>query len=333
MLSFLGINLCPHDNVGLCNQMYNLLNGIIDTINESEQQKIGVILFIGKFLCEIKSNKICNVSDILNLRITNDLIRRKHNIQLVDINNFNLVVNNIILNKTNDITSLVTIKKNRISMKDINELVKINDTLTFVFTVDNIQYSYDALIEDTIKEDIKILDIFKCDLRKFPIVGSTKFATLAPLLIFNDQFIDYPKNYMTILKQYTKINCIHLRLDPYFLEHFMHKGKSMSDNIAMIEQKYLTRINELINKDDLTIIVGEHYDNKVIQYMKDNNYKFLITNKIYDQRELNALNDLHIGMVCNNVFIGNHESSFSGMLYYRNNAVSAYLIQLYDPNE
>ena len=196
MLSFFGVNICPHDNVGLCNQMYNLVNGIIEAIDESTRQQHNVILFIGKFLCEIQSNKICNISDVLNLKITNKLLGKYYNIQLVDINNFDIVINNVILNKNTDITSSVTIKKNRISMKDINELTKINDMLTFIFTVDDRQYSYEAIIEQPIKEDIKILDIFKCNLKQFPIVGNEKFRELCTFLIFNDKFIEYPKRYL-----------------------------------------------------------------------------------------------------------------------------------------
>lgn len=328
MLSYFGVNVAPHDGLGLCNQFYNIMNGCMFAVNDAKINKDNVLLFLGKFSCQIQSNNVCNISEILNLKETNKNFR-KHNVQLADINNHKIIIKKITVNKSKDITELVEIKGNIVSKKDLNKYAAVNDRLQFYFIVDDTNYDYDILVENEIKEDVRILDPYKCQMKHFPVYAHKDFEIYSKYFVFNDVFIDYPKRYLQQM-QNTKLNCIHLRIDDIFLESIFYENMTKEDIKHHIENKYITQIKELINKEDLTFVLGEHYDNNIVKYLKDNEYNFVITEKIYDKRELNALNDLHVGTICNNVFIGNHESSFSGLLFYRSNAHINYLIQHYD---
>ena len=64
-------------------------------------------------------------------------------------------------------------------------------------------------------------------------------------------------------------------------------------------------------------------DNIIIDYMKENNYKFLQTEKnCCDGREISALIDYLISKNCNNVFIGNFNMLTSNI----NGSTFSYLI-------
>ena len=81
-----------------------------------------------------------------------------------------------------------------------------------------------------------------------------------------------------------------------------------------LEDYYIDSIKETILPSDLNIILAGDFNNRAIQFMIDNNYKFVITQKIYKDREFNAIIDLEVGQLCNNVIIFVDESSFSGTL-------------------
>lgn len=71
-----------------------------------------------------------------------------------------------------------------------------------------------------------------------------------------------------------------------------------------IKNKYIDLISRFINKDDSTIILSYSLSNMVIDFMVKNNYKFILTEKQFNGRELNAIVDLLVSKSCNNVFIG-----------------------------
>ena len=55
----------------------------------------------------------------------------------------------------------------------------------------------------------------------------------------------------------------------------------------------------------------------MIRYLADNNYFFQIIPKLYNHRELNAIIDLEVGLICNNILIIIYESSFSYTLKHK----------------
>ena len=77
------LDICPTETNGLCNQIYSIIAGIQYCINN----KIN-IMFIGKFLKSINSNRYCNISEIININKFNKYLS-KYNVFICDINNYN----------------------------------------------------------------------------------------------------------------------------------------------------------------------------------------------------------------------------------------------------
>ena len=103
-----------------------------------------------------------------------------------------------------------------------------------------------------------------------------------------------------------KINVIHLRLETDAIKHW-----SKMNNMDQLqfkdytENKYIQLIAKNISQSDYTIILSGSQDNKVITYLKENNYCYKSTHKHYEDREKNAIVDLLISQNCTNIFIGN----------------------------
>ena len=80
-------------------------------------------------------------------------------------------------------------------------------------------------------------------------------------------------------------------------------------------------IEKYLDKNSHNIVLSMNTDNKVIDYLKHNNYNYNFINKNNCGREINAIIDLIISNKCNNVFIGNihpinfHGSTFSYCIY------------------
>jgi hypothetical protein len=81
-----------------------------------------------------------------------------------------------------------------------------------------------------------------------------------------------------------------------------------------LEKYYIHAIKKSILPSDLTLILTNDMNNEVVKFLLENNYKIVTTQKNYNDRELNAIIDLEVGNLCNNVYIFVYESSFSYFL-------------------
>ena len=116
------------------------------------------------------------------------------------------------------------------------------------------------------------------------------------------------------------INVIHLRIEQDWLDH-VSSGRNPRVSPAVIANEiannYIKVIEKNIQKDDLTFILTGSPNNKVIDYLRNNQYTYFLFPKITPYREMNAAMDMVIGKQCNNVFIGCGGSSFSDILLHR----------------
>ena len=65
-------------------------------------------------------------------------------------------------------------------------------------------------------------------------------------------------------------------------------------------------IEKYFSKNDIIFVLSYDLDNKVVKFLKENEYEFYYTKKnIFDGREKHAIIDLLVGQKCNNCFIGN----------------------------
>jgi len=103
-----------------------------------------------------------------------------------------------------------------------------------------------------------------------------------------------------------KINVLHLRIENDAINHWSKQNK-MSPTFfqTYIEDKYINLIQKHVLQTDANIILTYSENNRVIDYLKNNNYKYYISDKNPDVgREVNAISDLLISEKCNNIFIG-----------------------------
>ena len=116
------------------------------------------------------------------------------------------------------------------------------------------------------------------------------------------------------------INVIHLRIEQDWLDHVSSGRNPRVSPVVVyneIVDKYIKVIEKNIQKDDLTFILTGSPNNKVIDYLRNNQYTYFLFPKITLYREMNAAMDMVIGKQCNNVFIGCGGSSFSDILLHR----------------
>ena len=88
--NFLFIDISPTNSSGFCNQLYSVAGSCCHSINHNPPNTTKVI-FIGKYLMEINSNKFCNIGDIIDLNATN-LFLKKYNTILFDMFKFDFKI-------------------------------------------------------------------------------------------------------------------------------------------------------------------------------------------------------------------------------------------------
>jgi glycerol-3-phosphate responsive antiterminator len=142
--------------------------------------------------------------------------------------------------------------------------------------------------------------------------GTSGNPKLFTKILNNIQFLD---KYIEIAKKiinFNDYNVIHLRLENDAVETYSKEMNIHPDVYKTInEERYIHCIKKYIDKNVMTVVLCSNENNNVIEYLKKNKYKFILTLKFFEYREINALIDLIIGTMCNTVFIGSYESSFS----------------------
>lgn len=166
--------------------------------------------------------------------------------------------------------------------------------------------------------DIQIVDVDErlytnTDFLISPILymGNSKNNILYTNILNNIRFLDFYSNIAKNNIYSNEINVIHLRLEEDALDIFSREMGIHRDVYKFInEHRYIECIKEYIDKSVMTIVIGSK-NNRVIDFLRENKYIFMATNKIFDKREINAVIDLNIGFECNKVFIGSFDSTFS----------------------
>jgi hypothetical protein len=113
---------------------------------------------------------------------------------------------------------------------------------------------------------------------------------------------------------------VHLRIEQDWLNHVSSsRNPRVSPAVVYneIADKYINFIQKYIQRGELTFILTGSSNNKVMDYLRNNQYTYFLFPKITHNREMNAAMDMVIGKICNNVFIGCGGSSFSDILLHR----------------
>jgi hypothetical protein len=351
-MKYMLVKLAPEKGFGFGNQMYALSNALQYAIENKYN-----IMFLTEFLNEIHTNSYSNVSDILDIEKTNNFLSQ-YNIQIADINKYNFDVvdiqygyNNYFINIIDSIKQIITNSIFHIptsySFYDIHNIflkeyqkkygILLNNSifkLRIVYRLDNknIIFEYN-IVDNHLSNEIKI-DLTNIVPYAFSILGDTKlYYDIRTNLVYNHKFKEEAMEYLktkNINANGRKINCIHLKLEEDAINHYVIENKQNKEECKRIlEQKYISEIISNINKDDLTIVLSGDYNNNVMKFLKDNNYNFITTPKWTKYRDVSALYDLHIADICNNIYIGVFESTFSYLILYRIRSQISKFVQIY----
>jgi hypothetical protein len=331
-MKFNAVNICPKSDSGLSNQLYSLVNCIYDCINNDVN-----ILFINKFYKSINTSNYCNIDQVININKLNSYLSQ-YKIFIVDSLNFTFKIdsayvidnNKIILDVIEELQSFVL--NNEVIISNEKKLfeTKLEENKEYLLTIKyslNNGYFEEKYIIRNNKLITHINYNFKhLNFNIYSIIGikDNFFWNILQNIYFCDEFVEKANNIQNTIKtlNHNNINCIHLRLEDDFIKHYSENLQMDENEIKRkLEKYYIYAIKKTILPSDLTIILTNDMNNVVVKFLLENNYKIFTTQKIYNDRELNAIIDLEVGNLCNNVYIYVYESTFS---YFLMNKLTIY---------
>jgi ribosomal protein S9 len=124
---------------------------------------------------------------------------------------------------------------------------------------------------------------------------------------FHPVFVSLAKQFTDQIEPGARINALHLRLEDDAIRHWS-KSNNMSENEFRMKltQRYISMIKEHVDKTDVNLILSYSTDNGVLDFMKENGYRYMLTEKNPSMgREKNAIVDTLIAQACNNVMLAN----------------------------
>jgi len=341
------LKIAQDNGCGLCNQLYSL-TGCIDHSNFYKNYNV---IVIDKFLREIETESYCPISDIIDLQKFNFFLQ-KYNVYLIDSYYLQLEIVSIKLHDGIDVTEKIITKRNP-------SYFKYN-----CLDIPDCDVTSNLIIRYKLNKDSPIFTkMFKKGTRAcidFSLMNNPNTFAKSPQLYlggsqqrdvffniltnipFQSKFVSHAygilENIINEHNSSSKLNVIHLRLEEDAIRVESNNAR-ISPGIfkTTMEEKFIQMIKKYIDKNILTIILSPNFDNKVIEFLKINNYKFIRTEKTF-LREENALVDLLIGTYCTDTFIGVYESSFSYtllhkiMLQIKPKGFKGYLFEMHRPN-
>lgn len=334
--------------VGLCNQIFSLINNIIKSNNN--------FIVIDSFYLGHNVKKCAPISDILNLElisyIYSDILNRK--IYLLDRNKLNLKIISVFYGteeKKIDVTE--KFKDHFFINNSLNKNININ--LLFSDPVPNKQknlyltYKLDLFIikEKFVEVNNHLQNNISFNINKIKnnwynvkhYLGWTdhNYFNLCLNNIVFSEGINQILNKINLDVEQT----IHLRLENDSIDHW-----SIQNNISKLEfkqklvNKYLKLINKYGNKNkQILILSGLDKNDLFYNNLKEFELVFLDKEKLlknfkYKGQEINAILDLEMGKKTKNLFIGCHNlkekrgSSFSYTLINKLQNTNKHLIDL-----
>jgi len=310
---------------GLTNQIFCLITDIIKAYNEKKN-----IVVVDKFSNDFSKNNYTCISEILDIDKTNIYLKNKYNIILVDKFKFKFIINSVQYgyeNNSVDLTDFITsncFKNNCLSIKKDINLNNIKGDpffdhfkyLYINYSINN--YSFNEKLQEkfnTLENDFVIdlslnnnnNDNTNVCLSWINSINQNIFEDLLKNIHYHNCFINFTNEYIKYnINLNDKVNVLHLRLEDDAITHWS-KMNNMStiDYKNYIENKYIEIIKKYVKIDEQNILLTSSSSNSVINFLKNNNYNYKLTNKFFDDREKNAIIDLLLSQVCNNIFIGN----------------------------
>jgi hypothetical protein len=340
------------NNSGLSNQLMFLFAHIFTC-----KYKNINILYLGDFLLSINTNYTCDLTDIIDIEHISNLLQIEYSYKL-SIFTKKTKKNNNYENKCtiekaeyftdNNIKDVTNICKNLI--KDNNLIIQKYVNLNHIFgdpekfvpkklkityinkngeTKEHVINEKNNFLETGLiisnicsnNHDYNLSNLgslfsnrthYAIDFQNF-IIKNFKFSQQ----IMNNANTFISEN---ITEQNSNINIIHLRIEEDALNHWSKKNKiTLHEFKVKIIEMYKTCIDKYLEKKTKVIILSQNNENEIIDYLRDNDYDVCFRKNKGSFRELEAAIDMQIGLMCNNIFIGVENSTFSQILYKKIN--------------
>jgi len=341
---------------GLSNQLFALTNGIIEAIHKQKN-----FIIIDSFLTCINTNKICKISDILDLnKITQNLLNNDIKIYLIDRNNIKLsfvsVKYGVSKSENIDITSVFKTFERKFSIlntQNFNEIVKTDpypNRPKFLY----LQYKIgEYIINETIPEHkTKLKYTLSFDSNKlekrlwFNKITNFNWYNKYDVVLFNKilKYIVFNKVFYQIIDFYkdnyniTKNNIVHYRLETDAIMHWSKQNRMDPTYFKKTLQNiYTNLINNNLSPKNSIYLLTDNNDVSINNFTVTNIDKDIINQYINIRgREIRAIVDLLLAIQCSNTFIGCHNlklsrgSSFSYIIHVLGNFEKKIFIDLDD---
>jgi len=337
---------------GLTNQIFTLVNGIINAYKNDKN-----IIIVGEFSVDYSTESLVPISTIFNINKINAFLKEKYGILIFDKTNIEFNVLSVKYGKSKedalDITEYVSENLSGDNVLLFSKSININTVIcedpcegerksVFLdYSINNIEFQYvqpecyDYLTDDITfhLSDAKFIDIYNIWIDA---LDRTMFDDILQNIHYHSDLLDIANDFIKTINLNNHINVIHLRLEPDAIAHWSQINKIDKPTYKYkIENKYVSIIDRYINKNDCTIVLSYSKSNRVLDFMNQNGYNYFIPERQYGiGREKNAIIDLLISNLCNNILLGNFNlenlngSSFSYYLLQVNPDVKKILIDL-----
>jgi len=306
---------------GMTNQMFGFITSILITLLHTKHK---VIIF-DNFSNDFISEEVTPLSKIINIDKMNIFLKNKYGVIIACKNEVFFKLESVFYG-TDENKIDITEEINKNFSKDGAIIIKKETNLNKIKGDPCIMTQKKLYISYTINSN-KVVEIYD-ESNEYPCedicincldsnfnynfgwtynYSQEIFDDILVNIEFQKEYLEYASKIFDCIDINKKINVLHLRLEEDAIKHWAVQNKLSEDDFKnKLEEKYITAIKCHINKDDETILLSGSLSNGVTEFLKNNNYNFMFSEKFFSGREQNAIVDLLIAKNCNGVFLGNY---------------------------
>jgi hypothetical protein len=335
---------------GLFNQLYSLVNSMIIAAETTETH---TIVIVESFLTDIHSNNFCDSAEILHYDQMNEFLR-PYNISIINKAKVKINISTVYFGlyekRITNITDIVKTKffhDNQLIIPrgtDFNiycedpcrgerKLIYVNYTLN--------GHEFSSVFDEGVVREIRSAHLDFKDYTHvsrnyysdvwYSFIGIGKFPqhrtlcnTFLKNIVFQPRFYELAQRFIDEIPS-PKRNIMHIRNEIDAIDFWGTINRmSPEEYRERLENKYIALIQKYLSKNSVTVLLTANTNSKVIDFMRENGYPYVITDKtLVKGREVNAIVDYILCRYCTGVYIGNvnpynfHGSTFSyGILNY-----------------
>jgi cell division protein FtsL len=325
------VSLIAVRNEGLCNQIMTLIQGIFTAIDNN--QKIVIVDSFNNQIQKLSESISIPADDVFDFNAMNKLLE-KYNVRVIDKTE---VKYDIISASYGTLSSQVDITKEVLGTYTFNGVLFIpkhthlnvlrgdpepnnSKIFTLKYSVNGVVYEDLFTEKDGLESEICINVGALPFTYKFNWINAEtkpRYNEFIKYVRFNKPFYDVAETYLVDMKD-KPLNSIHIRNESDAIVHWSEKNNMTQEEFQRtIEAKYIELIKTNLSKEDTIFVLTYNTDSVIIKYLRENGYKFMMSEKNQEGREINAIIDLILGSKTTGTFIGTYNpvamrgSSFS----------------------